>query len=58
MPEAIEYYRLLKKSNSELKITALFDPNIDNDGGVIFKQNGLVEIIEDELRIRHMLWVK
>ena len=45
--EAIEYYRLLKNKNPDLKITALFDPNIDNNGGVKFKEDGLVEIIED-----------
>lgn len=47
IPEAIEYYRLLKAQKPELKITALFDPNIDNNGGVKFKEDGLVEIIED-----------
>lgn len=47
IPHAISYYRLIKKQIPELKITALFDPNIDNDGGVAFKQDGLVEIIED-----------
>jgi len=49
--EAIIYYRLLKAKSKEeeldLKITALFDPNIDNSGGVAFKEDGLVEIIED-----------
>jgi len=45
--EAIEYYRLIKSKNPNLKITALFDPNIDNNGGVKFKEDGLVEIIED-----------
>jgi type I restriction enzyme R subunit len=30
-----------------MKITALFDPNIDNNGGVKFKEDGLVEILED-----------
>ena len=45
--EAIEYYRLLKNKKPNLKITALFDPNIDNNGGVKFKEDGLVEIIED-----------
>jgi len=45
--EAIEYYRLIKNQNPELKITALFDPNIDNGGEVKFKQDGLVEIISD-----------
>lgn len=45
--EAIEYYRLVKNLKPALKITALFDPNIDNNGGVAFKEDGLVEIIED-----------
>jgi type I restriction enzyme R subunit len=45
--EAIEYYRLFKYSHSNLKVTALFDPNIDNKGGVKFKEDGLVEILED-----------
>lgn len=45
--EAIEYYRLIKDLKPELKITALFDPNIDNNGCVAFKEDGLVEIIED-----------
>jgi type I restriction enzyme R subunit len=47
IPEAIEYYRLLKKKGAALKVTALFDSNIDNSGGVKFKEDGLVEIIED-----------
>lgn len=45
--EAIEYYRLFKESNPDLRVTALFDPNIDNNGGVKFKEEGLVEILED-----------
>ncbi|MDR3345951.1 MAG: HsdR family type I site-specific deoxyribonuclease [Campylobacteraceae bacterium] len=47
--EAIVYYRLIKEKKPELKITALFDPNIDNgDSGTSeFKENGLKEIIED-----------
>ncbi|MEI6140140.1 MAG: HsdR family type I site-specific deoxyribonuclease [Mariniphaga sp.] len=45
--EAIEYYRLIKSISPDLKITSLFDPNIDNNGGVLFKEEGLVEIIED-----------
>ena len=47
IPEAIAYYRLLKHKKPELKITCLFDPNIDNNGGVAFKEEGLVEIITD-----------
>jgi type I restriction enzyme R subunit len=45
--EAIEYYRLIKRTNSNLNISALFDPNIDNNEGFLFKEEGLVEILED-----------
>lgn len=47
IPEAINYYRLLKKRKPSLKITALFDPSIDNNGDVQFKEDGLEEIIRD-----------
>ncbi|WP_122755347.1 type I restriction endonuclease subunit R [Pseudomonas viridiflava] len=49
--EAITYYRLCKTQCPQLKITALFDPNIDNDDDTAddqtFKADGLVEILED-----------
>jgi type I restriction enzyme R subunit len=47
--EAIIYYRLIKEAKQGLKITALFDPNIDNSDGATteFKEAGLVEIITD-----------
>ena len=47
IPEAIVYYRLIKEALPSLKVTCLFDPTIDNNGGVAFKEDGLVEIIED-----------
>lgn len=49
IPEAIAYYRLIKKTKPELKVTALFDPHIDNGDGATteFKEAGLVEIITD-----------
>lgn len=47
IPEAINYYRLMKNELPHLKIAALFDSSIDNNGGVQFKEDGLVEIIED-----------
>ena len=62
IPEAIEYHKLIKELKPELKITALFDPNIDNNGSItvqassnltkennesVNKQDGLVEILED-----------
>lgn len=49
--EAIDYYRHLKAAKPELKVSALFDPNIDNDGsgdrGPTFKGDGLEEIMFD-----------
>ncbi|MDC1374806.1 HsdR family type I site-specific deoxyribonuclease [Polaribacter sp.] len=45
--DAIKYYRLIKKEIPDLKISALFDPNIDNNGGHTYKQDGLVEILKD-----------
>ena len=45
--EAIQYYRLLKAAAPQLKITALFDPNIDNNGNGLIKEDGLAEIISD-----------
>lgn len=47
IPEAINYYRLFKAMKPHLKVTALFDPSIDNNGGVQLKEDGLVEIISD-----------
>ncbi len=47
IPEAIAYYRLLRKEMPELNVTALFDPSIDNVEGAVWKEDGLVEIIED-----------
>ncbi len=45
--EAIAYYELFKTKNSKLKITALFDSNIDNTGGSIKKEDALKTLIED-----------
>lgn len=50
IPEAIEYYRLIKKKRPDLSITALFDSNIDNNGNInnaLFKEDGLDEIMTD-----------
>lgn len=46
IPEAIEYYRRFKDVPG-LKVTALFDPSIDNNGGAKVKEDGLKEIVED-----------
>jgi type I restriction enzyme R subunit len=45
--EAIAYYRLIKSVHPDLKTTALFDPNIDNNEGFQYKEDGLVEILQD-----------
>ncbi len=47
IPEAIQYYQLIKAAVPELKVAALFDPSIDNNGNGIIKKDGLEEIIED-----------
>lgn len=53
IPEAIKYYRLFKEKNAQelFKFTVLVDPNIDNEDGVLFKEDGLVEIISDYNKI-------
>lgn len=51
IPDAIEYYRLVKKEIPELKITALFDPstskNPDGGGSDDIKREGIAEILTD-----------
>ncbi len=44
--EAISYYRIFRDEHPELRVTALFDPNIDNNEGAVYKEDGLVEILE------------
>ena len=48
IPEAVEYYRMAKEILPKLNITAVFDPNIDNEGGgTLDKEDGIVEILDD-----------
>ena len=47
IPEAIDYYRAFKKHAPQMKVTALFDPNVDNNAGSTVKEDALVELIED-----------
>ena len=48
IPEAVEYYRMAKEMLPGLNITAVFDPNIDNEGGgTLDKEDGIVEILDD-----------
>ena len=45
--EAVSYYRLMKLKTPQIKVAALFDPSVDNNGGAPFKEDALVEIIGD-----------
>ena len=47
IPEAIDYYRAFKERAPQMKVTALFDPCIDNNAGSTVKEDALVELIED-----------
>lgn len=47
IPEAIEYYKLFKSKQTKLKITALFDQNIDNTEGAAVKEDAVVEMLDD-----------
>lgn len=51
IPEAIGYYRRIKQAAPQLKITALFDPHIDEGSPYVdqtkLKQDGLLEILQD-----------
>ena len=46
--EACQYYERITEEDPDLKVTALFDPSIDNNGqNAIEKEDALVKIIED-----------
>lgn len=45
IPEAIEYYGLLK--GSPIKVAALFDQNIDNNGTGIIKEKSIIEMLSN-----------
>lgn len=47
IPEAIDYYRAFKERAPQMKVTALFDPSVDNSVGSTVKEDALVELIED-----------
>lgn len=47
IPEAIEYYHLFKKYYPEYNITAIFDDSIDNKGGGEYKEDAILEILQD-----------
>lgn len=45
--EAIQYYKLFKMKNSGLKVTTLFDSNIDNNEGATVKEDAIIQILND-----------
>lgn len=53
IPEAVQYYRKFRSRYPDLKVTGLFDPTIDNEGGKksLEKEDGLKEMLEDYNRI-------
>lgn len=46
IPEAIKYYKIFRTKN-RLKVAALFDQNIDNTEGAAFKEDAVVEMLQD-----------
>lgn len=53
IPEAVQYYKRFKDVAPDLKVTALFDPSIDNNGNGIEKEDALIELIEDYNKLYH-----
>jgi type I restriction enzyme R subunit len=47
IPEAIEYYRLFKEHFPEYNVTAIFDDSIDNNGGATYKEDAILEMLDD-----------
>jgi len=47
IPEAIEYYRLFKSNYPEFNVTAIFDDSIDNNGNAEYKEDAILEILDD-----------
>ena len=45
--EAIEYYHLFKEHYPEYNVTAIFDDSIDNNGGGEYKEDAILEMLDD-----------
>ena len=45
IPEAIRYFRMFRAQASDLKVSCLFDPSIDEGGDDVNKEQALIEII-------------
>lgn len=55
--EAIEYYRLLKENKLGIRVTALFDSNLDESEDSMFIEDGLAEILTDYNEIFNQSYV-
>lgn len=47
IPEAINYYEIIRNTIPELKVTAIFDPSIDNNGSGEYKEDSIIHILSD-----------
>ena len=47
IPEAIRYYEIIREEMPLLKVTAIFDPSIDNNGNGEFKEDSTIKILSD-----------
>lgn len=47
IPEAIEYYNLFKEHYPEYNVTAIFDDTIDNNGKAEYKEDAILEMLDD-----------
>lgn len=47
IPEAIEYYHLFKEHYPEYNVTAIFDDSIDNNGAGEYKEDAILEMLDD-----------
>lgn len=47
IPEAIEYYHLFKQHYPEYNVTAIFNDSIDNNGGGEYKEETILEMLND-----------
>lgn len=47
IPEAIAYYKLFRKHYPDYNVVAVFDDKIDNEGGAEYKEDAILEMLED-----------
>jgi type I restriction enzyme R subunit len=47
IPEAVGYYKLIKAEMPDLKVTCLFDPTDDNTSGGEWKEDAIVDMLQD-----------